>query len=349
MSATFGGDTSNLTSATITFSEAMQTTSVTSSSVRLLSPSGQSIPLTSIVAGNGNSSFTLNFARQTTAGTYTLIVEPTVADAAGNRLNQDGDGTFGETTQDRFTATRAIAPVTTTTFTSTAQVALRDQATTTVSLVVSSNLTIDDIDFKVNLRHTYDSDLVITAIHPDGTRVLLFNRRGGAGDNLTNTTFSDEAATAIANGVAPFSGTFRPEAALSAFDGKSTSGTWRLEIRDAAAADTGTLLGVSLVVTGRAATTSGVRGFESGPVASFAAQQSSSSTESPVAIPGTNGVASLIQTGMRIVSSNPVAPAANLDQPQDRRTNGSATPRDLDYLFSALGTALDQAWDTVTA
>ncbi len=351
LSATFGGDTSSITSATVTFSEAMQASTVTASSVRLLSPSGQSIPLTSIVAGNGNSSFTLNFARQTTAGTYSLIVEPTVADTAGNRLNQDGDTTFGEATQDRFTGTRAIAAVVTNTFTSTTQVTIRDNATISSSLIVSSNLTIDDIDFKVNLRHTYDSDLIITAIHPDGTRVTLFNRRGGSGDNLTNTTFSDEATTAISAGRAPFSGTFRPETLLSAFDGKSANGTWRLEIRDAATQDTGALLGFSLVVTGRAATTSGVRGFEADPTETLAAPQSSSSTESPVAnptTPDTTGIAGLVQAGTRMVTSNPVAPTSNLDQPQDRRTGGSATPRDLDFLFSALGTALDQAWDAAT-
>jgi hypothetical protein len=180
--------------------------------------------------------------------------------------------------------------------------------------------------------------------------VTLFNRRGGSGDNLTNTTFSDESLVAISAGVAPFSATYRPETLLSAFDGKSANGTWRLEIRDAATQDTGVLLGFSLVVTGRAATTSGVRGFEADPTETFAAPQSSSSSssESPVATRDTSGIASLVQVGTRMVSSNPVAPTSNLDQPQDRRTGGSATPRDLDFLFSALGTGLDQAWDAAT-
>src|SRR5262249_41287106 len=42
----------------------------------------------------------------------------------------------------------------------------------------------------------------------------------------------DEAATPIAAGTAPFTGRFRPQEALSGFDGLDANGVWRLELRD---------------------------------------------------------------------------------------------------------------------
>ena len=79
---------------------------------------------------------------------------------------------------------------------------------------------------------------MITLIGPDGSpRSTLVNSRGGSGDNFTNTVFDDEAATAIGAGAAPFTGSFRPEEPLSAFDGKPVNGTWTLRIADVAAGD----------------------------------------------------------------------------------------------------------------
>jgi hypothetical protein len=71
--------------------------------------------------------------------------------------------------------------------------------------------------------------------------VLLANRRGSSGDNFTDTVFDDEAATAIGSGAAPFTGSFRPEEPLSALDGKSITGQWKLRVSDQAGEDTGTL------------------------------------------------------------------------------------------------------------
>lgn len=346
LTATFAGDASSISGATLNFSEAIQTSTISPSSVKLLGPSGQAIPVTFTFA-NGNSTVNLSFARQTTQGTYTLIVEPTVKDVAGNLLNQDNDATFGEVTQDRFTATRVVTAVTTSTFTFSTPTAIRDLSTTTVSLPVSSTGTIDDVNVRVNLNHTYDGDLVITAIHPDGTRVTLFNRRGGSGDNLTNTVFDDEATTLIAQGRAPFTGSFRPDAALSAFDGKAANGTWRLEIRDAARADTGTLLNFSLVVTTRAAASSGVRGVADAVPEAPVAPQANSSVNTVVSTTS-NNVSGLVATGSRSVVTASPALATSHDQPADRRTNGAVQPRDLDYLFSALGTATDNLWEAVT-
>src|SRR5262249_21768908 len=68
-------------------------------------------------------------------------------------------------------------------------------------------------------------------------------------DNFSNTTFDDEAATAITSGGAPFTGRFRPVGSLAAFDGQSVLGNWTLEVIDRAGGDVGTLNNWSLAIT----------------------------------------------------------------------------------------------------
>ena len=100
----------------------------------------------------------------------------------------------------------------------------------------------------LNITHTFDGDLDISLIDPDGNIVDLSSDNGGSGDNYTNTSFFDAAATLITTGAAPFSGNFRPEQALSALYAGAINGNWTLRITDDAGGDTGTLLGASLVI-----------------------------------------------------------------------------------------------------
>jgi subtilisin-like proprotein convertase family protein len=71
--------------------------------------------------------------------------------------------------------------------------------------------------------------------------IVLSSDNGGAGDNYTNTTFDDAAATAITAGTAPFTGSFRPEEPLATFIGEPVNGDWTLIYADDAGGDTGTL------------------------------------------------------------------------------------------------------------
>src|SRR4029078_2169510 len=106
---------------------------------------------------------------------------------------------------------------------------------------------INDVSVTIgSLTHTFDQDLQIELSSPDGTTVRLFSNRGGSGDNLTNTTFSDAARMAIGAGTPPFTGSLIPEQPLSAFKGKSAAGDWKLTVRDTAMQDTGTLNSWSL-------------------------------------------------------------------------------------------------------
>lgn len=100
---------------------------------------------------------------------------------------------------------------------------------------------IRDLNVLIDIQHTFDSDLEISLIGPNGRRVLLVGREGGFRDNFTETRFDDEAATRIQVGQAPFRGVFRPEQSLSFFDGLDANGRWTLEIADRAFFDGGRL------------------------------------------------------------------------------------------------------------
>src|SRR5882724_8417633 len=112
------------------------------------------------------------------------------------------------------------------------------------------------------VTHTFDADLAISLVGPDGTTVDLTSNNGGGGANFgtscgARTVFDDAAATSITAGTAPFVGTFRPEQALSAFAGKSgaaVNGTWRLRIADQDLADVGTLQCWTLTITNQVCT-----------------------------------------------------------------------------------------------
>ena len=112
----------------------------------------------------------------------------------------------------------------------------------TSNLSVAGGGTLSDIEVKIGpLTHTYVSDLQIDLTSPAGTTVRLVDQAGSSGDNFTNTVFSDDAATPITAGAAPFTGSFRPVQPLSAFDGEAATGVWKLTVRDVALTDTGTL------------------------------------------------------------------------------------------------------------
>src|SRR5262249_59770409 len=72
---------------------------------------------------------------------------------------------------------------------------IRDFQVTRATITVDRDVTISDVNVRLSLTHTYDSDLVIQLIGPGGQVSTLANRRGGSGDNFTNTTPDDEPRT----------------------------------------------------------------------------------------------------------------------------------------------------------
>lgn len=137
-------------------------------------------------------------------------------------------------------------------------VPITDNNTVDIPIIVTDTGTVGDVNVAVRLNHTFDGDLQLRLIAPDGTIVNLATNRGALGDNYgtgandcsgTPTVFDDSAATAISLGVAPFSGTFRPESPLAALNGKQMNGVWILRVRDTANLDQGTIGCVKLEIS----------------------------------------------------------------------------------------------------
>jgi uncharacterized repeat protein (TIGR01451 family) len=129
----------------------------------------------------------------------------------------------------------------------------------TRTFTVGSNVTITDVNIGVALLHTYRQDLIITLTSPQGTTITLMTAVPNDGDNLSD-LFDDSAFQPIANhavsssdstaAVPPYSHSFRPSAALSAFNGQRSAGTWTLKICDNVAVDTGSFTRSDLYITG---------------------------------------------------------------------------------------------------
>ena len=110
------------------------------------------------------------------------------------------------------------------------------------STITVSGLTAYTLDVEVqidSLIHTFDGDLDMFLRGPTGVQIELSTDNGSTGDNMIRTRFDDEAGTAITAATAPMTGSYRPEVALSAFDGLDPNGNWMLLIYDDASGDTG--------------------------------------------------------------------------------------------------------------
>jgi subtilisin family serine protease/subtilisin-like proprotein convertase family protein len=171
------------------------------------------------VSGYGNSNYDARVAGSGSTqsnGEYNVLIS--VVRSASDQL----------TANSTFTTAKPIPPAGT-------------QGTTTDSIIVTDARLILDVNVRINITHTFTSDLQVSLIAPDNTEILLVNRRGADGDNFTATLLDDEALTAISAGTAPFAGSYRPDNALAGFDGKSAAGTWTLRIVDTLANNVGTL------------------------------------------------------------------------------------------------------------
>lgn len=100
----------------------------------------------------------------------------------------------------------------------------------------------------INLTHSWNDDLIISLIAPDGTEFELSSRNGGDSDNYFNTCFNNNAPNPVYLAWGPFSGTFKPEGFMSLVNnGQDPNGVWTLHLFDVYPfADTGELLNWSL-------------------------------------------------------------------------------------------------------
>ncbi|MBM3915247.1 MAG: T9SS type A sorting domain-containing protein [Sphingomonadales bacterium] len=133
-------------------------------------------------------------------------------------------------------------------------------ATHSLPVTLPAGATITGVSVNFNMTHTYVGDMVFNLRAPNGQILNLVNRRGGSGDNFTNTTISSASTNSLAGGTAPFTGTFAADAATTGvgptnFVAAATNfaalysvanGDWTLGMRDYVGGDVGTLTGWSI-------------------------------------------------------------------------------------------------------
>ncbi len=105
--------------------------------------------------------------------------------------------------------------------------ALTDAGTTSFTLNIGQDLTLDRVELALDLRHTARGDLRITLVSPNGTESVLIDRMGlapgrtGRGDMADNIIF---------------------DLTSSQFWGESARGTWTLRVQDLVAGERGSLV-----------------------------------------------------------------------------------------------------------
>jgi len=101
------------------------------------------------------------------------------------------------------------------------------------------------ITLQLWFTHTWNGDCELRLYAPDGTYIILSNRRGGGNDNVFNgSLFTDSAANPASS--YPYSNNvvatpIKPEQLFSTLRGKNPNGDWKLWILDYAGGDTGAL------------------------------------------------------------------------------------------------------------
>ncbi|MBZ0204478.1 MAG: S8 family serine peptidase [Ignavibacteria bacterium] len=128
---------------------------------------------------------------------------------------------------------------------------IRDLQTTrdTINVNIPNAFNVIDVNVKIDtVNHTYDGDLEFTVSHLAGSSMII-DQVGGTNENFRGTILNDSATTPIANGVAPYTGSFIPSNPLTVFNGLAVNGLWVLSIYDAANIDTGSVKAWCLTIT----------------------------------------------------------------------------------------------------
>ncbi len=123
---------------------------------------------------------------------------------------------------------------------------------------IPANFIVTDVNATMDISHTWNGDLDIFLVAPNGTRVELSTDNGGQGDNYSNVTFDNESTNGTPpTGATTLTGTYNPEGDLSTLYGMTATdanGTWTLEVTDDANQDGGTVNSFSVEICAEADT-----------------------------------------------------------------------------------------------
>jgi serine protease len=263
-----GNSATTLSHVQVTFSSAINPSTLNANTVKLTNPSGQSVSFTrfTAVSGSNNQAFDIYFTPQMQIGKYSLTVGPNVLDLFGRPMSSAYASTDSIAASPPVTnppvstppvasppaANPPAASASGRYYSGNVNVAIRDQNTVSAAMAISTHLSIRYLTVKINISDTFDGGLIVKLVSPSGQTVVLSDQRGGSGRGFSFTTFADSASTAIAAGQAPFSGIFRPDGSLSNLNGSDLYGTWTLLVTETAGKTVGTIQNFTITAQGSA-------------------------------------------------------------------------------------------------
>ena len=112
--------------------------------------------------------------------------------------------------------------------------------TITSSINVINDLVVSDVNVRLQVDHTYLSDLQITLRSPQGTEVVLVVNSCGSARDI-DATFDDDAPLYNCGSNPAISGVVAPSGSLASLNGESAFGEWVLIIQDLFDVDGGSL------------------------------------------------------------------------------------------------------------
>ncbi len=118
---------------------------------------------------------------------------------------------------------------------------INDLANVYDTIKIADDGALVDLNVELDITHTYDGDVEVYLIGPDGTKIDLCVGHGASGQNFIGTILDDQASIPISEGSAPFTGSYIPDESLSTYNDLPITGNWVLHIFDNAMNDQGTL------------------------------------------------------------------------------------------------------------
>ncbi|MDO6490157.1 MULTISPECIES: reprolysin-like metallopeptidase [unclassified Cellulophaga] len=111
------------------------------------------------------------------------------------------------------------------------------------------DLPITDVNVTVDITHSFLSDLTVSLVSPQGTRVVLTSNSCGDFQDI-NAVFDDDSASFVcgSGAGAAIGGTVRPLGSLASLNGESILGEWILEVKDGASSDGGEIKDFNLEI-----------------------------------------------------------------------------------------------------
>jgi subtilisin-like proprotein convertase family protein len=119
---------------------------------------------------------------------------------------------------------------------------------------------ITDVNFNVSFTHTYISDVEIELESPKKTTVKLFSSECNGVDSSLVLKYDDLGGALNCSKIS--SQTIVPASTLSALNGESPQGTWKLKFRDIGVGDVGKITAASIEICSSVYTSLGVSGYE---------------------------------------------------------------------------------------